>query len=71
MNYNPDIIHISVYAGAGGEDAKDFAQMLLRMYRKFAEKRGWKTRYVHDDTIEIRGKDAYDRLRDEALLYVD
>ena len=69
VNYNPDIIHISVYAGVGGEDAKDFAQMLLRMYRRFAEKRKWKVRYVHDDTTEIRGKGAYDRLREEAGVH--
>ena len=32
---------LSMVAGAGGDDAEDFAQMLFEMYRKFFEKRGW------------------------------
>jgi len=43
MNYNSNVAFVSVMAGAGGEDAKDWAQMLLRMYNRYAVRRGWKT----------------------------
>lgn len=38
---------LSFVAGAGGDDAEDFAAMLLEMYRKFAEGRGWGWRVLH------------------------
>lgn len=57
---------ISVFAGAGGDDAKDWAEMLARMYLRFAEKKGWKTAELSDGTLEIRGAEAYERLLPEA-----
>ena len=39
---------LSVYAGAGGKDAEDWAAILLRMYRRFAESRGWKAKTIHE-----------------------
>ena len=60
---------ISVNAGAGGTDAQDWASMLLRMYTRWAEKRGWKAELVDKSdgeeagiksaTIRITGKYAY------------
>jgi len=38
---------ISIYAGAGGTDAQDWAEMLLKMYLKFAQRNGWKVEVVH------------------------
>lgn len=32
---------ITIVAGAGGDDAEDFARMLVEMYQKYAEGRGW------------------------------
>jgi len=65
VNYNPNIVYISTLPGAGGDDAKDWADMLERMYEKFAEKKGWKWKYVSDGTLEIRGEGAYPRLKEE------
>lgn len=60
---------LSINAGAGGTDAQDWANMLLRMYIRWAETRGWKTELVDKSdgeeagiksaTIKITGKFAY------------
>jgi len=60
---------LTINAGAGGTDAQDWASMLLRMYIRWAENRGWKTELVDKSdgeeagiksaTIRITGKYAY------------
>lgn len=60
---------ISVNAGAGGTDAQDWANMLLRMYIRWAEKRNWKVELldksdgeeagIKSATIKITGRYAY------------
>ena len=60
---------LSINAGAGGTDAQDWAQMLLRMYMRWAERRGWKVDLldksdgeeagIKSATIKITGKFAY------------
>lgn len=60
---------LSINAGAGGTDAQDWASMLLRMYTRWAETRGWKVELVDKSdgeeagiksaTIKITGKFAY------------
>lgn len=37
---------LSIYAGAGGADAQDWTEMLLRMYLKYAQKMDWKTKVL-------------------------
>lgn len=66
---------LSIFAGAGGDDAEDFARMLFEMYRKFLEKKGWGYHVLHEHAndhggyrniaIEIEGKNAYGTLKDE------
>ncbi|MDD3236923.1 MAG: peptide chain release factor 2 [Candidatus Gastranaerophilales bacterium] len=60
---------ISINAGAGGTDAQDWAQMLLRMYTRWAESRNWKIELIERSdgeeaglksvTIKICGKYAF------------
>jgi len=53
--YDQGPAHLMVYAGVGGEDAKDWANMLFRMYFKYAQKRGWKVLVTEDRGMEIHG----------------
>ncbi|HEY5383170.1 MAG TPA: PCRF domain-containing protein [Candidatus Paceibacterota bacterium] len=66
---------ITLVAGAGGDDAEDFALMLFEMYRKYIEKRGWGMRVLHKNendhggyrnlSIEVEGTQAYGTLKNE------
>lgn len=70
--YDKQSAIISIFSGAGGEDASDWANMLRVMYIKFAEKRGWKARIIDEDdggTIEIKGDYAYGYLKKEAGVH--
>ena len=60
---------ISTFAGAGGDDAENWSKMLLDMYQKYAESRGWKVVLVDDNTIEIQGSYAYGFLKNEAGVH--
>lgn len=65
----------SIHAGAGGLDAQDWAEMLLRMYTRWCEKKGYKTEildFVNDTeggiksvTLNISGINAYGYLKSE------
>lgn len=46
---------LAVYAGAGGKDAEDWAALLLRMYQRFAEKKGWRAKTIHEHWGEFQG----------------
>jgi peptide chain release factor 2 len=46
---------LSIYAGAGGTDAQDWAQMLLRMYTRFFEKCGWSISIIDESAGEEAG----------------
>ncbi len=69
MIINSKITTISVLAGAGGDDAKDWAQMLLGMYAKFADRKNWKRNLVDDNILEIRGEGSYERLKNESGVH--
>jgi len=66
---------MSIHAGSGGVDAQDWAEMLLRMYLRWAEKHNFKTEvYEYNEgeeagiksaTVEITGRYAYGYLRSE------
>ncbi len=66
---------VTINAGAGGTDAQDWAEMLLRMYTRWAEKQGYKVHLAESSagdeagiksaTLEIDGRYAYGYLKAE------
>ena len=70
---------LEVHAGAGGTEAQDWAEMLLRMYIRWSEKRGYKVDYLDASegeeaglksaTIKISGYNAYGWLKTESGVH--
>ncbi len=70
---------IDIVAGAGGTEAEDWAGMLLRMYTRYAERKGFKVEVLEEDegeiagvnraTIKLDGEYAYGLLRTETGIH--
>ncbi len=66
---------LAIHAGAGGTDSQDWAEMLLRMYLRWADKRGYSANVldvmpgeeagIKSATVEVLGRNAYGYLRSE------
>lgn len=66
---------LDIHPGAGGTESQDWAQMLMRMYMRYGEKKGWKIEVVDylageeagvkSVTIRLSGKNAYGLLKSE------
>ena len=77
--YDQNDVILAIRSGAGGVDAQDWAQMLLRMYLRWAEKNGFKAHVVEETrgaeagiksaTLEITGPYAYGYLQSEAGVH--
>jgi peptide chain release factor 2 len=71
--------YLEVHAGAGGTEAQDWAEMLLRMYTRWAEQHGYKVEWLEESageeaglksaTIEIKGPNAYGWLKSESGVH--
>lgn len=70
---------ITIFSGAGGDDAEDFSAILFRMYRKYIENKGWRISILHSNennhggfrniTFEIDGKEIYGTLKNESGVH--
>ena len=70
---------MTIFSGAGGDDAEDFSAILLNMYLKFCDKKGFGVSILHKNendhggyrniTIEINGKNAYGTLKNESGVH--
>lgn len=75
---------LTITAGAGGQDAQDWATMLLSMYERYCQLKGWKTRIIHQSfgepgpegrigtkqaTMEVAGSCAYGFLKNETGVH--
>lgn len=63
---NSDVAILELRPGPGGEEAKIWANDLMRMYIRYANILGWKTEQLSDNTIRIKGPQAFTRLQYEA-----
>ena len=71
--------YIEIHAGAGGTESQDWAEMLLRMYQRWAEARGYKVSMVDyqagdqagikSATIEVKGENAYGYAKTESGVH--
>jgi peptide chain release factor 2 len=70
---------MTIFSGAGGDDAEDFSAMLFEMYRKYAERKNFQVFLIHENkndhdgfrnvTFEIKGKSAYGILKNESGVH--
>ncbi|MEJ6677080.1 peptide chain release factor 2 [Parasphingorhabdus sp.] len=71
--------YIEIHAGAGGTESQDWAEMLLRMYQRWADARGYKVSMVDyqagdqagikSATIEVKGENAYGYAKTESGVH--
>ena len=71
--------YLEVHAGAGGTEAQDWAEMLMRMYTRWSEQRGYKVEWLEESageeaglksaTIKITGHNAYGWLKTESGVH--
>jgi len=67
---------VTIFSGAGGDDAEDWSSMLLKMYSKYAEHNGYGINILYSNqntnggfrtiTFEVNGKNAYGNLKNES-----
>jgi peptide chain release factor 2 len=70
---------LTIFSGAGGDDAEDFTRMLLEMYLKFFENKNWNAAILSQNqnnhggyrniTLEVSGKGAYGILKNESGVH--
>ncbi len=70
---------VTIFSGAGGDDAEDFSRMLLEMYLKYFDRKGWSVHFLHQHqndhggyrnvTCEVIGKGAYGTLKNESGVH--
>ncbi len=71
--------YLEVHAGAGGTEAQDWAEMLLRMYVRWAEQHGYKVEWLEESggdeagiksaTVKVGGHNAYGWLKTESGVH--
>ena len=77
--YDKNDAVLNIHSGAGGVDAQDWARTLLKMYQKFADRRGWTWKVLDESrgeqegiknaSLEISGNYAYGYLKKESGVH--
>ena len=70
---------VTIFSGAGGDDAEDFSKILLEMYLKLFARKSWSYSVVHKNendhggyrniTLEVDGKSVYGTLKNESGVH--
>lgn len=70
---------MTIYSGAGGDDAEDFSRILFEMYSKFFSRKGWSYKVLDENesdfggyrniTLEINGENVYGELKGESGVH--
>jgi len=70
---------ITIFSGAGGDDAEDFSRMLFEMYTKYIASRNWTAGIIHENkndlggfrnvTFEVSGRNAFGTLKKESGVH--
>lgn len=70
---------MTIFSGAGGDDAEDFSRILLEMYTKYFNKKKWSYSVLHENqndhggyrniTLDIEGKNVYGTLKNESGVH--
>ena len=70
---------MTIFSGAGGDDAEDFSRMLFEMYTKYISSKGWTTFMIHENkndlggfrnvTFEISGKNVFGTIKKESGVH--
>jgi len=70
---------MTIFAGAGGDDAEDFAAILFEMYKKYFVKKGWSITLLSENendhkgyrsvSVEIKGRNVYGTLKRESGVH--
>jgi len=72
-NHNDDLddrnVILELKGAAGGEEANIFADELIRMYMRFAERKGYKAEFLEDKVLKISGKGAFNFLKYESGVH--
>jgi peptide chain release factor 1 len=61
--------YLEIRGATGGDEAKIWGNDLLRMYSRFALKKGWKVLQVADNTLKISGPEVFDSLKNESGVH--
>jgi len=71
--------YLEIHAGAGGTESQDWAEMLFRMYTRWAERHGYKLQLIEENegegagiksaTLLVKGENAYGWLKTEAGIH--
>ena len=79
VKYDKGEAVLTLFSGAGGDDAEDWTEILFKMYSKFSEKKGWPVKILHEHrndiggikniAFEVQGKDAYGILKGEGGVH--
>lgn len=70
---------VTIFSGAGGDDAEDFSHMLFEMYSKYISKKGWNAYIIHEHqndhggfrnvTFDVSGKNVFGTLKHESGVH--